>query len=112
MFTIVSPGISGNVNDESNENSKLNSTDDEKNRQDAADDDDEAASIGGSSEMDDIVGVTIQRLVDCPDELGRTGLALASMKGYETMPLIDHSNLRYWHSKPWVMMIYGYVSGG
>jgi hypothetical protein len=43
----------------------------------------DALSLGGTSEMDDIVGVTTQRLLDCPDELGRTGLALASMKGHE-----------------------------
>lgn len=46
-------------------------------------DGDDKSSAGGSSELDDIVGVTIQRLLDCPDELGRTALALASMKGHE-----------------------------
>lgn len=45
--------------------------------------DDGKSSAGGSSEMDDIVGVTITRLLDCPDELGRTALSLASMKGHE-----------------------------
>ncbi|PWN36712.1 ankyrin [Meira miltonrushii] len=45
--------------------------------------DDAKSSAGGSSEMDDIVGVTITRLLDCPDELGRTALSLASMKGHE-----------------------------
>lgn len=40
------------------------------------------SSAGGSSEMDDIVAVMTQSLLDAPDELGRTALSLASMKGF------------------------------
>lgn len=58
----------------------------EKNSPDSALDrggDDKKVTTEENSEFGDLVGTTLQRLIDAPDELGRTALSLACMNGHE-----------------------------